>query len=172
MEVYLRRRLGDRVRIKTALGYRNGTKAWNLPHFRERNNGSNNRRGKEFNGFTYRYSQKSDGSLDRRRYVRTRSDKVEVFQTAAEQNGCYALNLSAIGRRTQNNCLQEIANSTPAWQALHQKDPARHCAFDPQPFPESSACFYRGRVVDPRPTSRLRLPTALQVSRETEIRLR
>jgi len=42
---------------------------------------------------------------------------VEVFQTAAEQNSCYPFNLRAIGRRTQSNCLQEVANSTPAWQA-------------------------------------------------------
>ena len=47
-----------------------------------------------------------------------------------------------------------------------------HCAFDPQPFPESSACFYRGWEVDPIPTSRPKLPTAHQASSETEIRLR
>lgn len=46
------------------------------------------------------------------------SPMAAVFQTAAEQNGCYALNLSAIGRCTQKRCLQEVANSTPAWQAL------------------------------------------------------
>jgi hypothetical protein len=41
-----------------------------------------------------------------------------VFQTAAEQNGCYELNLRAIGRFTRKRCLQEVADCTPAWQAL------------------------------------------------------
>jgi len=40
-----------------------------------------------------------------------------VFQTAADQGACYAPNLSTCGRCTQNNFLQEVANSTPAWQA-------------------------------------------------------
>ena len=31
-----------------------------------------------------------------------------VFQTAAEQNDCYASNLRAIGCCTQKNCLQEL----------------------------------------------------------------
>jgi hypothetical protein len=44
------------------------------------------------------------------------SVKMAVFQTAAEQNGCYASKLSATGWCTQKNCLLEVANNTPAWQ--------------------------------------------------------
>ena len=52
------------------------------------------------------------------------SRAIGQWPNAAEQNGCCALNLSAIGRCTQKNCLQEVANSTPAWQAGAQPSPA------------------------------------------------
>jgi len=47
-----------------------------------------------------------------------------VFQTAAEQNGCYALNASAIRWCIQNNYLHVVADSTLAWQALYRNTPA------------------------------------------------
>jgi hypothetical protein len=42
------------------------------------------------------------------RHIGSRSDEEEVFQTAAEQNGCYASNLRAIACCVQKNCLQDL----------------------------------------------------------------